>query len=157
MDHQIEMLPLPAARCVPPGGDQMMKVTVTLPSSMVPKLDAFLSSDYWEKAEEARQANLTECTKSVAEVLNTAVRHVGTSGGRVCATLLASLYNGQRVKLDVSDLRRLDQAMFEHAMNTMRLCYELNAEPHTFFKNGGRIFEQMIEDWGLEKKRRSAR
>ena len=78
-----------------------------------------------------------------------------TSGGRVCATLLASLYNGYRVKFDASDLRVLDQVLFEHAMNTMRLCYELNAEPHTFFQDGGRLFEEMIETWGLEKKRRA--
>jgi len=94
---------------------------------------------------------------SLETVFHTQGRHLGTSGGRVCATLLASLYNGERVKFDVSDLRRLDQDLFEHAMNTIRLCYETNREPHTFFVEGGRLFEEMIERWGLEKKRRRAR
>ncbi len=130
-------------------------VQVQIRADQVEKLHAFMAIDTWDKAQAARNAELEDCVKSVAALLNTARRHVGTSGGRVCATLLASLYNGDRVKFDVSDLRRLDQELFEHAMNTMRACYELNREPHTFFENGGRIFEEMIATWGLEKKRRA--
>ena len=139
----------------PADADRRMTVTVTMRRSMYAKLDAFMSGDTWEKAQAVRNADLAECTKSVAVLLNTTRQHLGTSGGRICATLLASLYNGQRVKFDASDLRSLDQHLFEHALNTMRLCYELNQEPHAFFENGGRLFEEMIETWGLEKKRRA--
>ncbi|HRQ59169.1 MAG TPA: hypothetical protein PLN31_17275 [Azoarcus taiwanensis] len=136
-----------------PAPDHEVTVKITLPRDQVEKLHAFLNCDTWEKAQAARNANLAECHDSVAVLLDTTRRHLGTSGGRVCATLLASLYNGDRVKLDVSDLRRLDAHLFEHALNTIRLCYELSREPHTFFEGGGHLFEQMIADWGLEKKR----
>ncbi len=139
----------------PPPVDR--QITVTLPADQAEKLHAFMAGDTWERTQAARRADLDRCVDSVCILLNTARRHLGTSGGRVCATLLGSLYNGDRVKFDASDLRRLDSELFEHALNTMRACYELNREPHTFFDNGGQIFEQMIADWGLEKKRRARR
>jgi hypothetical protein len=139
------------------GADDRVTVTVTLPRAKLEKLHAFLDGDAWEKAQAARDANLAECSKSIAVLLNTTRQHHGTSGGRVCATLLASLYNGNRVKLDVSDLKLLDGHLFECALNTVRLCFELNMEPHEFFENGGRLFEEMISTWGLEKKRRAPR
>lgn len=138
-----------------PTPDDQVTVKLTLPRDQVEKLHAFLQSDTWEKAQAARKAHVVECHESIDMLFDTARRHMGTSGGRVCATLLASLYNGDRVKFDASDLRRLDGELFEHALNTIRLCYELNREPHTFFDDGGRLFEQMIADWGLEKKRRA--
>lgn len=135
--------------------DHPVTVTLTLPRRKFEKLHAFLEGDTWEKAEAARNADMSKCLHSVAALLNTARQHLGTTGGRICATLLASLYNGYRVKFDASDLRSLDADLFEHAINTMRVCYELNREPHEFFPDGGRLFEQMIERWGLEKKRRA--
>lgn len=137
--------------------DPDVVLRITLPRSKMLKVASILDSDTWEKAQAARELKLSECHESIGVLFNTQRQHLGTSGGRVCATLLASLYNGDRVKFDVSDLRSLDAHLFEHAMNTMRLCYELNAEPHTFFTEGGRLFEEMIERWGLEKKRRRAR
>lgn len=137
--------------------DPDVVLRITLPRSKVQKVTAMLDSDSWEKAQAARDLKLSECHKSIGVLFNTQRQHLGTSGGRVCATLLASLYNGERVKFDVSDLRRLDSLLFEHALNTMRLCYELTMEPHAFFHDGGRLFEEMIELWGLEKKRRRAR
>lgn len=156
LDEDIAAKPLDGLRHKPEDPDAMVSITMTVSRKEVPKLRAFMHSDTWEKAESARNARLSDCTKSVAVLLNTARRHMGTSGGRVCATLLASLYNGNRVKFDVSDLKCLDADLFEHALNTMRACYELSMEPHQFFENGGRMFEQMIKDWGLEKRRRKA-
>lgn len=137
--------------------DPDVVLRVTLPRSKMLKVTSLLDSDTWEKAQAARDLKLSECHESIGILFNTQRQHLGTSGGRVCATLLASLYNGARVKFDVSDLRSLDAHLFEHAMNTMRLCYELTMEPHAFFPDGGRLFEEMIERWGLEKKRRRAR
>lgn len=148
-------LPLASVRASVADPDAPVQVSLTMPRKSLQKLEALLDSGAWEAAQAAREAKLDDCTKSVAALLNTALRHIGTSGGRVCATLLASLYNGERVKFDASDLRRLDAELFEHALNTMRLCYELNAEPHTFFEAGGAVFERMIETWGLEKRRRA--
>lgn len=135
---------------------RMIKLEVTIQRSEYQKLCDFMSGDSWEKAHEARRATLDDCLKSIEVALTVATTHYGTSGGRTMATLLASMYNGNRVKFDVSDLKCLDMANFEHALNCMRLCQELHREPHQFFENGGALFEQMIKDWGLEKKRRAA-
>lgn len=134
-----------------------VQVTLSVAPRHLQKLMELMDSGAWERAQEARAANQTGWAMSASRVLYCARNHHGTSGGRVCATLLASLYNGQRVRFDVSDLLLLDRELFEHAMNTMRLCYETNSEPHTFFEGGGAIFEEMIETWGLEKKRRARR
>lgn len=149
---EIKIIPLPEKV----SDDRMIKVELTIPRSDLDKLHAFMSGDTFEKAEKARHARLDECLRSVEIALTIATTHYGTSGGRVFATLLASMYNGNRVKFDVSDLKYLDIANFEHALNCMRLCQELHKEPHQFFENGGQLFEQMIKDWGLEKKRRAA-
>lgn len=149
---EIKIIPLEKK----PADDRMVTVEMTIPRADLPKLHAFMASDTYEKGEAARQGKLTQCLKSIEIVLTVATTHYGTSGGRVMATLLASMYNGNRVKFDVSDLKCLDMANFEHALNAMRLCQELHKEPHQFFENGGELFEKMIKDWGLEKKRRAA-
>lgn len=127
---------------------------VEIPASEYEKLLAFWDSGTFEKSSAARDARLDGCLKSAEIALNWATRH-NCSGARIFATLLASLYNGNRVKLDVSDLRGLDAENFEHAINVIRLSFETHSEPHTWFQNGGRIFEKMIDDWRLEKKRRA--
>lgn len=138
-----------------PSDDRMMRLEVEIPRDQYAKLHAFMAGDTWERAQALRQANLTECLKSMEIALNWALKH-DTSGARVFATLLASMYNGNRVKFDVSDLKLLDPVNFEHALNCMRLCQELHREPHQFFENGGELFERFITDWKLEKKRRAA-
>jgi len=135
--------------------DGMVRVSVTLPRADLPKLHAWMDSDTFEKAEAARKARLDDCLKSLEIAVNWALKH-DTSGARVFATMLASMYNGMRVKFDVSDLKLLDAGNFEHALNCMRLCQATNREPHQFFEKGGALFEQIIRDWKLEKKRRAA-
>ncbi|UCV02330.1 hypothetical protein [Dechloromonas denitrificans] len=152
MSDNIKIIPLEDK----PSDDRMITLEVTVQRSEYPKLLAFMQSETWEKAEAARNANLTDCLKSMEIALNWALKH-DTSGARVFATLLASMYNGNRVKFDVSDLKCLDAANFEHALNCMRLCQELHREPHQFFENGGELFERLIKDWKLEKKARAAR
>lgn len=135
--------------------DGDVRVSVTLPREKLQKLHDFMAGDTWEKAQELRKARLDDCLKSLEIAVTWALKH-DTSGARVFATLLASMYNGNRVKFDVSDLKLLDQENFEHALNSMRICQELHREPHQFFENGGALFEQIIRDWKLEKKRRAA-
>lgn len=92
------------------------------------------------------QASLTHCVR---------MAQCDHGGARVMAQFMASLYNGDRVKADVSGIRSLDLENFEHLMNAMRFCYEMNSEPHKFFVNGNDLFERIIKNWGLEKRRRS--
>lgn len=149
-----------AAISAPPPADPdaMVKITLTIPQRDVKKVHAWMSSDTHEKARAIREADLSDGAESIAELLRLARGHgYDTSGGRAAATLLASLYNGARVKFDVSDLKLLDSENFEHAMKAMRVCYAWSVEPHQFFKNGGDLFEHLIKTYGLEKKRRTAR
>lgn len=126
-------------------------LVVEIPADEYEKLNAFWNSGTFEKATAAREGTFEACRKSAEIALDQALHQCG-SGAMVLARVLASLYNGNRVKLDVSDLRRLDTANFEHALNCMRLSFETNSEPHTWFEGGKAIFEKMIKDWGFEKK-----
>lgn len=151
---EIKIIPLPESDS--DRDAEMMTLRITLPRGDYQKLNDFMNGDAWEKAQEIRKANLSACLKSLEEALNWALRH-DCSGARVFATLLASLYNGRRVKMDVSDLALLDMGNFEHAMNVIRLCMETRREPHSFFVDGGELFEKMIKQWGFEKNRRVTR
>ncbi len=148
------LAPRPAG--VPLPKRETVTVTLTLSPDKVDKLHAFMASDTWEKAEAARNAKLDDCVKSLAHAVEIATTHVGTSGGRTFATFLASLYNGDRVKVDASSIMSLDSANFEHLLNILRLRFETHREPHQFFVNGGDLFERIIADWGLEKRRRKS-
>lgn len=46
-------------------------------------------------------------------------RHPGTSGSNCCAKLLLGLYNGDRFRFDLTDLRVLDAVLFEAAMTVI--------------------------------------
>lgn len=132
---------------------KMKTFELTIPADQVPKLQAFMAADTWEKAQQVRAANLEQCVESLKHCVRWALKDCGSS--RVFARFLASLYNGDRVKADVSDIRALDPENFEHLMNVMRLCFETSREPHTFFENGNEIFERIIANWRFEKGRRA--
>lgn len=132
-----------------------MSITTTLPRAKFEKFNAAMHSDSWEKAEALRKANLNECVQSLKVALDWALHH-DCSGAAVFARLLGSLYNGNRVQMDASRLAfSLDSENFEHAMNVIRLVHDTSREPHTFLVNGGALFEQMIAQWGFDKKRRA--
>ena len=140
-----------------PVRDGYISITTTIPRAKFEKFNAAMHSDDWEKREELRRANLEQCVESIKVALEWATRS-DCSGAATFARLLASLYNGERVQMDASRLVfSLDATNFEHAMNVIRLCHETSREPHTFFVDGGAIFETMIADWGFEKKRRARR
>lgn len=152
MSNEIKVIPIEDH--IDSQRDGNVRVSVTIPRAKLQKLQDWLSGDTWEKAQAARHAHLDDCLKSMEIAVTWALKH-DTSGARVFATLLASMYNGTRVKFDVSDLKLLDQGNFEHAINCMRLCQEMHREPHQFFEKGGELFERIISDWRLEKKRRA--
>ena len=129
-------------------------VSMTIRETDVGKLNAWMQGDTFEKAQAIRNADLAECTKSLEHIVKYAIHEYG-SAATVFAQFLASLYNGDRVKADVSGLRLLDGSNFEHMMNVMRLCYMAGREPHDFFKNGNDIFEFIIKRHKLEKRRKS--
>lgn len=58
---------------------------------------------------------------AIAQLYEAVKRHVGTSGGNTCAKLLLGLYNGRRFPFDLTDLRLLDDSLFEAAMTVLRM------------------------------------
>ena len=133
-----------------PAPPRMVTFSLTIEEGEQAKLMAFMGSDSWERAEKARHATIQECTKSLKHCVMWAQRDCGSS--RVFAHFLASLYNGYRVKADVSDIGTLDPENFEHLINALRLCYMTQREPHTFVVNGSEVFEGIISLLGMEKK-----
>lgn len=137
----------------PPDQDEMVKVSLTIPRSDVQKLHAFMQSDTYEQTQALRREDAEQGRASLTHCVEMALQDHG--GARVMAQFLCSLYNGNRVKADVSGIGTLDMANFEHLMNALRLCYQQHSEPHEFFVDGGALFERIIKDWGFEKRRRS--
>lgn len=137
-----------------PEMDEMVNVTMTVPRRDVQTMLAWMTSDTWEKARQLRSEEHEQYIASLEHCVDMAANH-DHGGARVMAHFLGSLYNGKRVKADVSDIGVLDMANFEHLMNVLRLCHETHSEPHSFFANGNELFEHIIKVWRLENRRRS--
>ncbi len=149
MTTEIELAP----PRIQPAREGMVTVTLTIPSEKADKLQAFMHSETWEKAEAARKANLEQCVQSLLECVRFVRRHHANST-RFIASVLCSLYNGDRVKVDLSGIGLIDMHWKEHVLNVIRLHYEGMREPHTYIVDGGRIFEEIIKQYGFEKHRR---
>jgi len=131
----------------------MVQVTITIERDQVDKLMAFMNGDTWEKSQAIRKQDLKGCRESLLWCVDLALNHYNSTTVRIAA-FLASLYNGDRVQVNVGGIGNFDAEHFEHLMNVMRLCFETHREPHTFFKDGNAIFEQIITRHGLEKRGR---
>ena len=76
----------------------------------------------------------------------------GSSGQSAkVARFLLGLYNGQRFPFDLTNLRGLDYAIMEQCLAVLRMDANAYQEVHLYFENGGRIFEQLAEDYGMNK------
>lgn len=135
--------------------DERVEVTMTMRRGDIEKHHAFMHSDAWEKARAVRNQELHGCLDSLKWCVDIAL-HDDYSTAVSIAAFLASLYNGNRVKADVSRVFNYDGVHFEHLMNVIRLCHETHREPHTFFKEGNAVFERIITRHGLEKRRRKS-
>ena len=74
-----------------------------------------------------------------------------TGQSRVIARFLVGLYNGSAYPFDLTDLRTIDDKLFEDCMALLRMdarhCVQ---EVHNYFDDGSRRWENMIRDWKLE-------
>jgi hypothetical protein len=97
-----------------------------------------------------RERVATEGVAALKRLYVIALRDTGQS--KVVASFLAGLYNGSRFPFDLTDLRRLDHAIFEDCMALLRMdARQCEQEVHEYFDNGEAKWEQMIADWGLGK------
>ena len=84
---------------------------------------------------------------ALARLLNIARGHSGQC--RHVAAFLLGLYNGNRFKFDLTDFRCLDREIFEDCLEVLKLDYCPVREVHQYFKNGGRIWEDLAEQWRI--------
>jgi len=144
----------PRPRYVPEG---MRHVTLEIEASKLEKLHAFMAGDTYEKAKEVQDARIEKCIDSLLACVRFVRQHHANST-RFIASVICSLYNGERVKVDLSDIGLIDAVWAEHVINVIRLHYDGGLrEPHTYIKDGGRIFEEIIAQYGFEKRRRKPR
>lgn len=74
----------------------------------------------------------------------------GNSGQcKYVASFLLGLYNGNRFKFDLTDFRCLDRKIFQDCLAVLAMDYQPMQEVHTYFENGGVIWEQLAKDWGI--------
>lgn len=107
-------------------------------------------------AERRRQREETERLRSIvqAEGLEALKRLLpiaqGSSGQcRRVAAFLLGLYNGIRFPLDLTDLRSLDQEIFNDCLAVLRMDHLAAQEVHTHFQNGREIWERLAADWKI--------
>ena len=140
--------------------EQRVKITVDVPAE---KREQF--HRLWEQILSDEDAPINQQTRAAQNVRENAmaageaalhrlysVAQGDTGQSGVVARFLAGLYNGQRVPFDLTDFRRLDDALYEDCMALLRMdarhCVQ---EVHNYVENGGRKWEQMISNWNMEK------
>jgi hypothetical protein len=106
-------------------------------------LNDFLFGDVYRKQVEAKAVESAGRIESLKRLV-TLVRTRPSGATQVIASVLASLYNGYRFKVDLTDLRVLDRDTFEHVVDVLRLDREGGQEVHAYFEQGGRIWEEEI-------------
>lgn len=76
----------------------------------------------------------------------------GNSGQcRYIAGFLLSLYNGRRFPFDLTDLRGLDDALFDDCMDVLRMDARVTRqEVHNYFEKGTKKFEELADSWRIE-------
>ena len=65
------------------------------------------------------------------------------------AAFLLGLYNGNRFKFDLTDFRCLDTAIFYDCLEVLKMDHSPVREVHLYFKDGGKIWEQLAKDWRI--------
>lgn len=77
-------------------------------------------------------------------------------GSHVCAQLLLGLYNGDRFKFDLTELRRLDSAAWQDCMSVLAVDARPRYEVHQWLnlvygvRDMGDRFELMACDWRMK-------
>lgn len=82
---------------------------------------------------------------AVTRLVNLAFKDYG--GSRAAAQVVLGLYNGNAWHVNLIDLCVLDIDYFRDCIIAIRGRYEFGREPHEVINNGGRLFEQLQDDW----------
>jgi len=95
--------------------------------------------------EEAIRRKAQDRAQGIASLRELVEVAQGDSGQcRHIAHFLAALYNGPRFPFDLTDLRCIDNELWEHCMAVLRLDQHPKQEVHTYFSDGSRLWEESI-------------
>ena len=79
-----------------------------------------------------------------------------TGQAKVIAKFLLGCYNGLRFPFDLTDFRCIDRRLFDDCLAVLKMDFQPKQEIHCSFKNGGKRFEKMAEDWRVADRWREA-
>lgn len=103
-----------------------------------------------DQAIRQRAADRNQGIASLRELVRVAQRDSGQC--RYIARFLAGLYNGPRFPFDLTDLRAIDDHLWEHCMAVLRLDRHPEKEVHGYFVDGSDLWENhIIKEWDLDK------
>lgn len=120
------------------------------PDPLTPEQVSAMFAEMHRKEEERKAARpriQAEGIEALKRLLNVARGHSGQC--RHIAAFLLGLYNSDRFKFDLTDFRCLDHELFEDCLTVLRMDARPLQEVHTYFKNGGAIWEQLAKDWNI--------
>lgn len=82
---------------------------------------------------------------ALKRLMDVALRDTGQSS--VCGRFLLGLYNGQFYRFDLTELRRLDQALLEDCLTVLRMDAQPSAEIHCLLDGGDDLFHRLRMLW----------
>ncbi len=100
------------------------------------------------KEQEKRAIDQTSGLEALKRLLPIAQGNSGQC--RIVAAFLLGLYNGRRFPFDMNEFRGLDTAIFDDCLTVLRMDSNPRQEVHTYFENGGKIWEGLAVDWNIK-------
>ncbi len=101
-----------------------------------------------QRAEKVRAQDQSDGLESLKRLYELA--HGCSGQCKYVAKFLLGLYNGTRFPFDLTDLRCLDEAIFEDCLKVLRMDSRPFKEVHLYFERGGETFEKLAIDWRIK-------
>ena len=135
------------------GAERRFTVSINVPESRLQAFNAMLDDFWsgeskWEVLHVLREHRRSPGVESLKRLFEFAESNF-CGGSQVIALVLASLYNGYRFRVDLTDLRLLSGDYFQDVLNVLFLDHAPEQEVHQYFASGGRRFEALFERYGL--------
>lgn len=91
-------------------------------------------------------ATVAQGVEALQRLYDVACGHSGQC--RFIARFLLGLYNGDRFPFDLTDLRCIDDELYEDCIRVLNMDARLTRrEVHTYFEDGGRKWEALADQW----------
>ena len=99
-------------------------------------------------AQRARASKQEQGVASLKRLFDFAEKN-RTGSSRVIAAFLASIYNGGRFRMDLTELRLLGSQFHQDVLHVLAMDHVPELEIHHYFEGGGDRFERMFESYEL--------